>query len=107
MTLSPIKIKTIVSWFFRSEIDGCHGNPKEHCRRFVRQMAVSTKAGLSTDDDDHRTTGFESHEDIVSFLRTKPGYNSVRAQESVDSKGFFLIKRSVKNADPEGTKNKY
>ena len=71
-------------------------------RKFVRQMAVSTRAGDSNVDDDHRTTGFENVEEIVSFLRRKPGYNTVRDQGSTDSRGFFLCMRNVKIAEPEG-----
>ena len=84
------------------EIDSCHSNPKEQVRRFLRRSAVSTKAGESSHDDDHRTTGFESPEDIVSFLRKLPGYNTVRQDGSIDSKGFFLYMRTVKVADPQG-----
>ena len=65
-------------------------------------MAVSRDAGRSRDDDDHRTTGFESCEDVVSFLRNKPGYNCIRENEAPDSKGFSLYIRAVKMADPKG-----
>ena len=84
------------------EIDSCHSNPKEQVRRFLRRSAVSTKAGSRSDDDDQRTTGFESPEDIVSFLRHLPGYNAVRQDGSIDSKGFYLYIRAVKVAEPQG-----
>ena len=48
------------------------------------------------------TTGFESSEDIVSFLRRNDFYNTVRENETEDSKGFKLYMRSVKAATPEG-----
>ena len=84
------------------EIESCHSDPKEQVRRFLRRSAVSTKAGANPDDDDQRTTGFESPEDIVSFLRKLPGYNAVRQDGSIDSKGFYLYMRTVKVAEPQG-----
>ena len=87
---------------YNREIDGCHSHPKEEVRRFIRRMAVSRKAGNSRDDDDHRTTGFENCEEVVSFLRNKPGYNVIRENEAADSKGFSLYIRAVKVADPRG-----
>ena len=69
-------------------------------------MAISRKAAQGTTDQEALTTGFESVEDIVAFLHHKSGYNSIREEGSVDSKGFFLNMRQVKVADPQGVINK-
>ena len=65
-------------------------------------MAISRKAALGTTDEEALTTGFESVEDIVAFLHHKSGYDIIREEGPVDSKGFFLFMRKVKVADPEG-----
>ena len=56
------------------------------------------------DDDDLLTTGFESSEDIVSYLRQQSSYNVSRQDTTPDSKGFRLYMRSVKTATPGGIK---
>ena len=84
------------------EIDGSHSDPKEKVRNYIRRSAVSYKAGAREDGDSLFTTGFESSEDIVSFLRQNAFYNVVRENQIPDSKGFKLYMRSVKAATPEG-----
>ena len=79
-----------------------HAGPKQLVRRYIRQMAVSRKAALGTNDHEALATGFETAEDIVAFLHHNAGYDSTREEGSIDNKGFFLHMRTVKVAEPEG-----
>ena len=87
------------------EIDSAHGLPKCRVRKFVQLSSKSKQADTRDISERVQTTGFANAEEMTEWLRLQPDFASERTDPIPDSKGFVLVQRHIKMANPDGKSN--